>query len=58
MDKIDFRLGQVNTVLEIPPFFVNFDKRTFSSMMTRVKKRGSLDLTKPRIQVFSTNPNT
>ena len=40
MDKIDFRLGQVNTVLEIPPFFVNFDKRAFSSMMTRVKKRG------------------
>jgi hypothetical protein len=40
MDKIDFRLGHINAVLEIPPFFVNFDKRAFSSMMTRVKKRG------------------
>ena len=40
MDKIDFRLGQVQVVLEIPPFFVNFDKRDFSSIMTREEKEG------------------
>jgi hypothetical protein len=41
MDKIDFRLGQINLALEIPPFFVNFDKRDFSSMMTRKKRSGN-----------------
>jgi len=53
MDKIDFRLGQIDTVLEIPPFFVNFDKRSFSSMMTRVKKRGRKDL----LYVYITRSN-
>ncbi len=40
MDKIDFRLGQMQVALEIPPFFVNFDKREFSSIMTRKEKEG------------------
>jgi len=40
MDKIDFRLGQIQVALEIPPFFVNFDKRDFSSIMTREEKEG------------------
>jgi hypothetical protein len=40
MNEIYFRLGRVDPVLEIPPFFVNFDKRDFSSMMTREKKEG------------------
>jgi len=40
MEKIDFRLGQIDLALEVPPFFVNFDKRGFSSMMTREEKEG------------------
>jgi hypothetical protein len=30
MDKMDFRLGQMQVALEMPPFFVNFDKREFN----------------------------
>jgi len=40
MEDVGFRLGQINVALEIPPFFVNFDKRDFSSMMTRTEKEG------------------
>ncbi|MEM2849263.1 MAG: hypothetical protein QXI36_03195 [Candidatus Bathyarchaeia archaeon] len=35
MRKIDFRLGCRNLALEVPPFFLNFEKRNFSSIMTR-----------------------
>lgn len=40
MENIYFRLGEIESALEIPPFFVNFDKRDFSSMMTREEKEG------------------
>jgi hypothetical protein len=40
MEKVRFRLGEIELALEIPPFFVNFDKRDFSSMMSREKKAG------------------
>lgn len=40
VEKIDFKLGRSELTLEIPPFFVNFDKRDFSSMMTREEKEG------------------
>ncbi len=40
MRKVTFRLGKRDVALEIPPFFLNFEKRNFSSMMTR---RGSKD---------------
>lgn len=40
MSKISFRLGTLDLALEVPPFFVNFDKRDFSSMMTREIKEG------------------
>ncbi len=40
MEGIGFRLGEMDVALEIPPFFVNFDKRDFSSMMTRKEKEG------------------
>lgn len=33
--KIEFRLGTINSVLEVPPFYVNFHKRTFSSILER-----------------------
>ena len=40
MENVRFRLGEMELALEIPPFFVNFDKRDFSSMMSREKKEG------------------
>jgi hypothetical protein len=40
VENIYFRLGEIELALEIPPFFVNFDKRDFSSMMSREKKEG------------------
>lgn len=40
MENIYFRLGEIELALEIPPFFVNFDKRDFSSMMSREVKEG------------------
>jgi hypothetical protein len=33
--KIEFHLGNVGQVLEVPPFYVNFEKRSFSSAMER-----------------------
>jgi hypothetical protein len=33
--KIDFRLGSRSLALEVPPFYLNFEKRSFSSIMTR-----------------------
>ncbi|MBS7634148.1 hypothetical protein KEJ34_01420 [Candidatus Bathyarchaeota archaeon] len=33
--KIDFRLGGNYLTLEVPPFYVNFEKRAFSSIMAR-----------------------
>jgi hypothetical protein len=40
LENVYFRLGYLELSLEIPPFFVNFDKRDFSSMMSREKKEG------------------
>lgn len=33
--KIEFRLGSVSLALDVPPFYVNFRKRSFSSIMER-----------------------
>jgi len=33
--RIEFRLGSINSVLEVPPFYVNFRKRSFSSIIER-----------------------
>jgi hypothetical protein len=35
LEKMEFRLGSVNIALEVPPFYVNFHKRSFSSVMER-----------------------
>jgi len=35
MKRVEFRLGNRNLTLEVPPFFIDFRKRNFSSMMTR-----------------------
>jgi hypothetical protein len=35
IEKIEFHLGNVGQVLEVPPFYVNFEKRSFSSAMER-----------------------
>jgi len=35
MRRIEFRLGKRHLALEVPPFFIDFKKRNFSSMMTR-----------------------
>ena len=35
MEKIEFRLGSIEAVLEVPPFYVNFRKRSFRSIMAR-----------------------
>ncbi|HIE18350.1 TPA: hypothetical protein EYP75_01350, partial [Candidatus Bathyarchaeota archaeon] len=33
--KLAFRLGGVNVALEVPPFYVDFEKRNFGSIMAR-----------------------
>jgi len=33
--RVEFRLGKRHLTLEVPPFFIDFKKRNFSSMMTR-----------------------
>jgi hypothetical protein len=33
--RVEFRLGSNYLTLEVPPFYVNFEKRTFSSIMVR-----------------------
>jgi len=33
--KLEFRLGSANLVLEVPPFYVDFEKRNFGSIMAR-----------------------
>jgi len=33
--KLEFRLGSGNLTLEVPPFYVDFEKRTFHSIMAR-----------------------
>jgi len=35
MKRVEFRLGRRHLTLEVPPFFIDFRKRNFSSMMTR-----------------------
>jgi len=35
MKRIEFRLGKRHLALEVPPFFINLEKRDFSSMITR-----------------------
>lgn len=35
IEKIEFHLGSIGQVLEVPPFYVNFQKRSFSSAMER-----------------------
>ena len=35
MKRIEFRLGKSHLALEVPPFFINLEKRNFSSMITR-----------------------
>jgi hypothetical protein len=35
LEKIEFHLGEFGQVLEVPPFYVNFQKRRFSSVMGR-----------------------
>jgi len=40
MSSVSFRLGTLEISLEVPPFFVNFDKRAYTSMMTRKIKEG------------------
>ena len=35
LKKIEFHLGKVGQVLEVPPFYVDFQKRSFSSAMER-----------------------
>ena len=35
MKRIEFRLGKRHLALEVPPFFINLEKRNFSSMITR-----------------------
>ena len=43
MKKVYFRLGRRHLTLEVPPFFIDFSKRNFSSMMTRrISEEGSL----------------
>jgi hypothetical protein len=44
MSYVSFRLGTLDIALEVPPFFVNFDKRDYSSMMTRRIKEGRKSL--------------
>lgn len=44
MSSVSFRLGTLDIALEVPPFFVNFDKRDYSSMMTRKIKEGRKSL--------------
>ena len=44
MSSESFRLGTLDIALEVPPFFVNFDKRDYSSMMTRKIKEGRKSL--------------
>ena len=38
--RVEFRLGKRHLALEVPPFFIDFKKRNFSSMMTRRISRG------------------
>ena len=33
--KLEFRVGNSSLSLEVPPLFINFDKRNFSSIMAR-----------------------
>jgi len=33
--KLEFRLGSTHLTLEVPPFYVNFEKRNFGSIMVR-----------------------
>jgi len=33
--RVEFRLGKRHLTLEVPPFFIDFKKRNFSSMITR-----------------------
>jgi len=33
--KVAFRLGSVNFTLEVPPFYIDFEKKKFGSIMTR-----------------------
>lgn len=33
--RLGFRVGQSSLALEVPPFFINFEKRNFSSIMAR-----------------------
>ena len=33
--RLEFRVGQSFLALEVPPFFINFEKRNFSSLMAR-----------------------
>jgi len=33
--RLEFRVGQSSLALEVPPFFINFEKRNFSSIMAR-----------------------
>ena len=43
MKKVYFRLGRKHLTLEVPPFFIDFSKRNFSSMMPRrVSEEGTL----------------
>ncbi|MEM2921915.1 MAG: hypothetical protein QXF26_06325, partial [Candidatus Bathyarchaeia archaeon] len=35
LEKIEFHLGKFGEVLEVPPFYVNFQKRSFRSVMGR-----------------------
>jgi hypothetical protein len=34
-ERLGFRVGQSSLALEVPPFFINFEKRNFSSIMAR-----------------------
>jgi len=35
--RVDFRFGKTSLALEVPPFFVDFEKRRFKSIMVRKK---------------------
>jgi len=35
--RVDFRFGNISLALEVPPFFVDFEKRRFKSIMVRKK---------------------
>ena len=37
LKRVDFRFGETSLALEVPPFFVDFEKRRFKSIMVRKK---------------------